>query len=81
MARPMTVDALIFRKPQFFTTDFPGTVAYYKNKLGFESLGTWQDPPVYAIVARDQLLDQPATRRGKQIALYAACSTHLHGSV
>ena len=40
--------------PQFFTTDVPGTVAYYKNKLGFECLGTWQDPPVYAIVARDQ---------------------------
>ena len=40
--------------PQFFTTDIPGTVAYYKDKLGFECLGTWQDPPVYAIVARDQ---------------------------
>jgi uncharacterized glyoxalase superfamily protein PhnB len=40
--------------PQFFTTDIPGTVAYYKAKLGFECLGTWQDPPVYAIVARDQ---------------------------
>jgi hypothetical protein len=24
------------------------------DKLGFECLGTWQDPPVYAIVARDQ---------------------------
>jgi len=31
-----------------------GTVAYYKHKLGFECLGTWQDPPVYAMVARDQ---------------------------
>jgi len=40
--------------PQFFTTDIPGTIAYYKDKLGFECLGTWQDPPVYAIVARDQ---------------------------
>jgi uncharacterized glyoxalase superfamily protein PhnB len=40
--------------PQFFTTDIPGTVSYYKDKLGFECLGTWQDPPVYAIVARDQ---------------------------
>jgi hypothetical protein len=40
--------------PQFFTTDIPGTLAYYKDKLGFECLGTWQDPPVYAIVARDQ---------------------------
>src|SRR5450432_3970190 len=40
--------------PQFFTTDIPSTLAYYKDKLGFECLGVWQDPPVYAIVARDQ---------------------------
>jgi hypothetical protein len=40
--------------PLFFTTDIPSTLAYYKDKLGFECLGTWQDPPVYAIVARDQ---------------------------
>ena len=40
--------------PQFFTLDIPGTLAYYQAKLGFECLGTWQDPPVYAIVARDQ---------------------------
>jgi uncharacterized glyoxalase superfamily protein PhnB len=40
--------------PQFFTFDIPATLAYYKDKLGFECLGTWQDPPVYAIVARDQ---------------------------
>ncbi|HTU46967.1 MAG TPA: hypothetical protein VMF91_18030 [Bryobacteraceae bacterium] len=39
--------------PQFFTTDILATLAYYKDKLGFECLGTWQDPPVYAIVARD----------------------------
>jgi uncharacterized glyoxalase superfamily protein PhnB len=40
--------------PQFFTTDIPATLAYYKDKLGFECLSTWQDPPVYAIVTRDQ---------------------------
>ena len=39
--------------PLFFTTNIPGTLAYYKEKLGFECLSTWQDPPVYAIVARD----------------------------
>jgi len=39
--------------PVFFTLDIPGTLAYYIGKLGFECLGTWQDPPVYAIVARD----------------------------
>jgi uncharacterized glyoxalase superfamily protein PhnB len=40
--------------PLFFTTDIPDTLAYYKDKLGFECVGTWQDPPVYAIVTRDQ---------------------------
>jgi uncharacterized glyoxalase superfamily protein PhnB len=40
--------------PVFFTMDIPATLAYYKDKLGFECLGTWQDPPVYAILVRDQ---------------------------
>ena len=40
--------------PQFFATDIPRTLAYYKDQLGFECVGTWQEPPVYAIVARDQ---------------------------
>jgi catechol 2,3-dioxygenase-like lactoylglutathione lyase family enzyme len=46
--------------PVFFTRDIPATLAYYPGKLGFACLGTWptalslNDPPVYAIVARDQ---------------------------
>ena len=40
--------------PQFFTPDIPATLAYYRDKLVFDCLGTWLDPPVYAIVARDQ---------------------------
>ena len=39
--------------PQFFTADLPATLSYYRDKLGFDCLGTWHDPPVYAIVARD----------------------------
>ena len=39
--------------PQFFTIEMTATLAYYKHKLGFDCLGTWNDPPVYAIVARD----------------------------
>lgn len=39
--------------PQFFTTDLHATLAYYRDKLGFGCLGTWHDPPVYAIVERD----------------------------
>jgi uncharacterized glyoxalase superfamily protein PhnB len=40
--------------PQFFTMDLSATLAYYRNSLGFDCVGTWQDPPVYAIVARDE---------------------------
>jgi uncharacterized glyoxalase superfamily protein PhnB len=40
--------------PQFFTIDIPRTLAWYKEKLGFDCLSKWQDPPVYAIVARDR---------------------------
>ena len=40
--------------PVFFTLDIPHTLAYYEAKLSFKCLGTWQDPPVYAIVARNQ---------------------------
>ena len=40
--------------PQFFTTEMAATLAYYKDKLGFDCVGTWDDPPVYAIVARDE---------------------------
>ena len=30
------------------------TLAYYKDSLGFDCVGKWLDPPVYAIVARDE---------------------------
>ena len=40
--------------PLFFTLDIPATIAYYQEKLGFTLLSTWQNPPVYAIMARDQ---------------------------
>lgn len=40
--------------PQFFTRDLHATLDYYRDKLGFECLGTWHDPPVYAIVVRDR---------------------------
>ena len=39
--------------PQFVTTNLPATLAYYSEKLGFDCVGSWQDPPTYAIVSRD----------------------------
>lgn len=48
------VRAMIRRiAPQFFTTDLAATLTFYEKKLGFSCLGTWHDPPVYAIAARD----------------------------
>jgi uncharacterized glyoxalase superfamily protein PhnB len=40
--------------PEFFSMDIAATLAYYQDKLGFHCVGTWQDPPIYAIVARDE---------------------------
>ena len=40
--------------PQFFTTEMAATVRYYHDKLGFDCVRTWDDPPVCAIVARDE---------------------------
>ena len=57
--------------PQFFTMEMTATLAYYKDKLGFDCLGTWNDPPVYAFVARDEhrihfrLADQPTPSADK----------------
>ena len=57
--------------PQFFTTNLAATLAYYRATLGFECLGTWNDPPVYAIVARDgrqihfRVADPPAVQPDK----------------
>ena len=39
--------------PQFFSMNLTSTLAYYADTLGFACVGTWRDPPVYAIVARD----------------------------
>src|SRR5262249_42767080 len=40
--------------PQCFSSGILGTLAYYERKLGFKCISTWQDSPVYAIVARDE---------------------------
>ena len=40
--------------PVFFALDLPATIAWYAKTLGFDCRGTWQDPPIHAIVARDQ---------------------------
>jgi uncharacterized glyoxalase superfamily protein PhnB len=39
--------------PLFFTLEIAETLSCYREKLGFECLGAWLDPPVDAIAARD----------------------------
>ena len=38
---------------QFVVEDVVKTAEYYRDALGFEILGYFADPPVYAMVARD----------------------------
>jgi catechol 2,3-dioxygenase-like lactoylglutathione lyase family enzyme len=38
--------------PQFVVPDVVKTAEYYRDKLGFEILGFFLDPPVYAMVRR-----------------------------
>jgi predicted enzyme related to lactoylglutathione lyase len=39
--------------PHFAVADVVATADYYRDKLGFELLGYFLDPPVFAMVARD----------------------------
>jgi catechol 2,3-dioxygenase-like lactoylglutathione lyase family enzyme len=39
--------------PQFVVPDVVLTAEFYRDKLGFELLGYFADPPVYAMVRRD----------------------------
>lgn len=41
--------------PQFTVPDVVRTAEYYRDVLGFQILGYWATPPVFAIVARDQI--------------------------
>jgi catechol 2,3-dioxygenase-like lactoylglutathione lyase family enzyme len=40
--------------PQFVVPDVVKTAEYYRDKLGFEILGYFLDPPVFAMVRRGQ---------------------------
>jgi predicted enzyme related to lactoylglutathione lyase len=41
--------------PQFTVTDVVRTAEYYRDVLGFTIAGYWQEPPVFAIVHRDDV--------------------------
>ena len=41
--------------PQFVVPDVVKAAEYYRDVLGFTILGYWLDPPVFSIVARDNV--------------------------
>ena len=41
--------------PQFVVPDVVKAAEYYRDILGFKILGYWLDPPVFAIVERDDI--------------------------
>src|SRR5687768_18490443 len=41
--------------PQLVVTDVVKTAEYYRDSLGFNILGYFADPPVYAMVERDNV--------------------------
>lgn len=45
----------VFRSiaPQLVVQDVVATAEYYRDVLGFTIIGSWAEPPVYAMVARD----------------------------
>ena len=41
--------------PQFTVPDVVATAEYYRDVLGFQIAGYWADPPMFAIVWRDEV--------------------------
>lgn len=41
--------------PQFTVPDVVATAEYYRDVLGFQIAGYWADPPLFAIVWRDEV--------------------------
>ncbi len=57
MSEPQTkpVTRLKMISPQFVVPDVVAAAEYYRDVLGFKIPGYWQDPPFFAIVARDDV--------------------------
>jgi uncharacterized glyoxalase superfamily protein PhnB len=41
--------------PHLIVPDVVAAAEYFRDKLGFQIRGYWMDPPVFAIVSRDQV--------------------------
>ena len=53
----MTESSIRFKRlaPQFVVPDVVKTAEFYRDKLGFTILGYFADPPVFAMVERDDV--------------------------
>jgi len=57
MAKPQTRVAAKCKTicPHFVVPDVVASAEHYRDVLGFKIMGYWLDPPVFAIVARDEV--------------------------
>src|SRR5215467_9806091 len=57
MTTSETTSSVAFRSicPQFAVPDVVAAAEYYRDVLGFQILGYFLDPPIYAIVGRDSV--------------------------
>lgn len=53
--QPKAVARLKLISPQFVVPDVVAAAEYYRDTLGFQILGYFLDPPVFAMVARDSV--------------------------
>jgi catechol 2,3-dioxygenase-like lactoylglutathione lyase family enzyme len=64
--------------PQFTVADVVRTAEYYREVLGFQIAGYWDEPPVFAIVWRDKVelffnrANQSEVRTGRARGAYDA---------
>lgn len=49
----MTKATFLQQAPVLFARDFSKTIDYWADKVGFQTLGVWGEPPDFAIVTRD----------------------------
>jgi hypothetical protein len=75
MERKIRFEAAV---PQFTVPDVVRTAEYYRDVLGFQILGYWRTPPVFAIVRRDTVevffnrANQSQVRTGRAEGAYDA---------
>jgi len=87
MGEGPTTISFVAAVPQFTVPDVVRTAEYYRDILGFQIAGYWDgervsfvsdNPPVFAIVCRDQVqvffnrTDQPGVRTGRADGAYDA---------